>query len=1715
MTTAHRPTFDPPGQGGDADAQPRDLRAQLLEAEAAHFSKTTGAPNKPASTAEPTTPSKRQLEAGHGQEGDGTEDIEAKRRRVLEESRDVDADSIHSSSSSSDDDSDEGKDETEELLRELEKIKKERAEKQAQEERVKTEAEKEDRERDIALGNPLLNPYKNEETKRRWDDDVVFRNQARGTENRGKKEFVNDLLRSDFHKRFMLSGRAKTAALYGIDGTVKPARWCCALMVAVAWFEVFIQQPACNAIATHHQLPSRSGRSTAPTALVREAASIQSLECLNLRLDDTCMIASSVCKCYKPKMLLFLRQVWALVEKDIQVAAVRRPISTTIRAIILPLAIVLIVSYAQYFFNPLQHFGVGSPAAVLSLSDAIPQSSGGRNVVAFVDNGLSGGDISGVIDELAEPFRKAGQTVHRLAKESELLTTCPSSVYLLPLARAVEVAIASRTPSIKPGALDGVQQYIFTKESEEKRAKDTRMSYLSAGVDCFGVVFFLGMVGVVYQMTGSIAVERERGLSQLIDAMMPNQTKWQPQLARLFAHHFAFSLIYMPSWLATGIVLGSVVFIKSSAAITIFYHLTVGLALCSFALVGAACFKKAQLSGIILTVITVVLAVIPQVLAPRKQTPATVFALSLIFPSANYTYFITSMARWEFLHLPMNLLKAAPESPWRLHGVVLWIFLWIQIFVYPVLALVVERLLFSTASGNRTIHSSDNPLAPAVRLSGFSKTYKQHWLGRILKKRKPDVHAVKELNLDAHRGQILMLLGPNGSGKSTTLDCIAGLSKLSGSGRIEINGARGLGIAPQLNVLWDELTTEEHIRILYRLKAADARNSNQDVAKLIEACDLVRKVKAKAKTLSGGQKRKLQLAMMFAGGSEVCCVDEVSSGLDPLSRRKIWDILLAERGHRTMIVTTHFLDEADYLSDHIAILSSGHLKAEGSAAGLKHQYGDGYQIHVQAGTHAPWLEGVERKESMNGTTYQALDLVNTTRVVDALEKSGVDDFHVSGPTLENVFLRLVGTPINPKTSEDDSSVSVTREEQKMENTTLVVPIAADINLDSGKHITPWHQGWILYKKRWMIFRRSHFPMIVAMATALIGAGICPIFLKYFERTACVTQSEDAYTSSYSSYVQSMATEYQINLVGGPSAAITDRSLTNLADIYSQNNTAYRYGSIDSVSTLKSFVASVTSYKDFDEKIALGDSTITPGGFFLGDASSRPTFAWSADPYSFANGLEIQNFLNNMLTNGRVVASYAGFETPDSPVTYNFVAVLFVVYYSLVLCLWPGFYALYPTVERLRNVRALQYSNGVRPLPLWLANLAFDLGFTLVIGIISTALLSVGTKLWYHLPYIFVILFLYGISSSILSYIISMFARSPLAAWSLCASGQVVFCLAYFGAHLGVQSNVGIGDLIPALDKVQFTLGLVSPVANVMRSLFVALNQYTLLCRDASNPGTIPLYGGPILYLVLQVFFFFGILLWWDSGVSPMALLARKRTKPTSDMGEASKSVPRDLADEVVRVKSSPAGLRVLHLSKSFGKNQAVDDVTFGVQRGEVFALLGPNGAGKSTAISLIRGDIPPSSPNSSILVDSSSVLHQRAAARARLGVCPQFDAADLLTVTQHLDFYARVRGVSDPSHNIEEVIQAFGLDAFRHRLAQKLSGGTKRKLSLAIALIGNPSVLLLDEPSSGLDAGAKRVMWDALRQVGRDRCTVLTTHSMEEADALAQRAGVVSTRMLA
>lgn len=362
--------------------------------------------------------------------------------------------------------------------------------------------------------------------------------------------------------------------------------------------------------------------------------------------------------------------------------------------------------------------------------------------------------------------------------------------------------------------------------------------------------------------------------------------------------------------------------------------------------------------------------------------------------------------------------------------------------------------------------------------------------------------------------------------------------------------------------------------------------------------------------------------------------------------------------------------------------------------------------------------------------------------------------------------------------------------------------------------------------------------------------------------------------------------------------------------------------------------------------------------------------------------------------------------------------------------------------------------------------------------------------------------------------VSLVSKSQLAAFAIAAGGQCVLFLIYFISYMSVLTYAPTQKVDEYLEITHFTIGLIAPSGNLLRAMFTSLNTFSILCRGreiASYPGEITLYGGPILYLICQSFFLFGLLLWIDGG--PVLSMMRRKVK--QDHVEEKNTVDGDVAAELARVEGSTDGLRVLHLTKKFKKSVAVDDVTFGVPKSQVFALLGPNGAGKTTTISLIRGDMVPSNNGGNIFVNNISVLRNRAAARSHLGVCPQFDAMDQMTVIEHLEFYARIRGVTDVKHNVTEVMRAVGLLPFQHRMATKLSGGNKRKLSLGIALMGNPLVLLLDEPSSGMDAASKRVMWKTLASVVPGRSIVLTTHSMEEADALATRAGIMAKRMLA
>ena len=208
-------------------------------------------------------------------------------------------------------------------------------------------------------------------------------------------------------------------------------------------------------------------------------------------------------------------------------------------------------------------------------------------------------------------------------------------------------------------------------------------------------------------------------------------------------------------------------------------------------------------------------------------------------------------------------------------------------------------------------------------------------------------------------------------------------------------------------------------------------------------------------------------------------------------------------------------------------------------------------------------------------------------------------------------------------------------------------------------------------------------------------------------------------------------------------------------------------------------------------------------------------------------------------------------------------------------------------------------------------------------------------------------------------------------------------------------------------------------------------------------------------------------------------------------------------------------IEIQHISKKFGQVQAVNDLSLTVRKGELFSLLGLNGAGKTTTIKILSGLVKPDAGET--FLEGLSVQRDPTASKALLAVSPQETAiGPNLTVRENLRFICGIHGFSREitERKTEELSRKLDLAPVLDRRAGKLSGGYQRRLSIAMALISDPKVLFLDEPTLGLDVVARRELWDVIRQFHGTITVLLTTHYMEEAQALSDRVGILSAGQL-
>jgi ATP-binding cassette subfamily A (ABC1) protein 3 len=337
-------------------------------------------------------------------------------------------------------------------------------------------------------------------------------------------------------------------------------------------------------------------------------------------------------------------------------------------------------------------------------------------------------------------------------------------------------------------------------------------------------------------------------------------------------------------------------------------------------------------------------------------------------------------------------------------------------------------------NNNERYLSDGHHQQPAVQIRNLRKVYSG---GKV---------AVEGLTLDLYEDHITALLGHNGAGKSTTISMLTGLIRPSSgdaliwghSIRQDMNNIRRtIGVCPQQNVLFNYLTVKEHLELFASLKGVPKLYVDEEVQDMVTRLGLEDKLHAQASNLSGGMKRKLQMGLAMIGGSRVVFLDEPTSGLDPQSRRSVWELLQRFKAGRAIVLTTHYMDEADLLCDRIAIMSEGRLRCCGSSLFLKAKFGVGYNLSMTRSSiacndsvvsdlvqrHVP--EAVLLSSAGGEMTFQ-LPFTNKAAFAQLFQEleQQKEALHISGygvsmTTLEEVFLSLA---VDDQTSKNQRNV---------------------------------------------------------------------------------------------------------------------------------------------------------------------------------------------------------------------------------------------------------------------------------------------------------------------------------------------------------------------------------------------------------------------------------------------------------------------------------------------------------------------------------------------------------------------------------------------------------------------------------------------------------------------------------------------------------------------
>ena len=977
---------------------------------------------------------------------------------------------------------------------------------------------------------------------------------------------------------------------------------------------------------------------------------------------------------------------------------------------------------------------------------------------------------------------------------------------------------------------------------------------------------------------------------------------------------------------------------------------------------------------------------------------------------------------------------------------------------------------------------------------------------------------------------------------------------------------RKLGICPQHDTLFEDLNIREHLEIFSIFKGVESSKVNDEINRTLRDFQIDNIQYMLARNLSAGQRRKLSIAISLIGGSEVIFLDEPSSGMDITSRRNLWEILKRQCDRKIIILTTHYMEEASVLGKRIGIINAGQMKCIGSPLFLINKYGKYMSLNVTKEEDADNNTIVNFVTSLaDNIEYEILSEEIMFRVPikgekdeninidipkffqafdDNLNQVKIKSYSVAMPTLEDVFLNVAAEE-NKKTNEQKKQENLREEE----NDNLL------FNTDLVENYT-WKDKFnndflICMKRRYLVTKRDIKGFLMEI--------FCPIFLVLF---GLVLSKFQMNTKTGPSLID-------LDIMGDQKVIFSSMK-GNRPEDYLENRTNVEFINIDMTKYKNDRTAAAENF--MEEVYEMSKDTESNQNHevdmeaedYIGYYSSILMFSDENSRYEFMMALNsrvrhsIPIYTHYVLSSiiqkecqkrhKNVSISYTHYPMPftedlkESRAMGNYLAIIFFI--AIAFAIMPANFISLLVKERINNSKHLMRISGINIVSYWLVNYIFEFikyYFTAGVCLIFLYLFN------FYRPYFYILYLIYGPAMISSTYALSFLFQNESTAQN--AIIIINFILGDLGSIIILMLR--FLDSVKEIAKIIQHILSLTPTFCFDFSFNILLNRVLIFMADFKGEewnkyGDIIMIKDMRLMLPLIIFCSAECVLYTIIFIiiESRSYSFKKSTHLTLESDAIDFNVkkeeervnklensliPYDMKeenDQIVLIDQKPLNkyenvvVRVKNLRKQYRsgcigrkKNTAIKNLNFVLEPGECFGLLGLNGAGKTTTFKCITQEIAPD--NGEIFVFGKEISGKFNELKKVFGYCPQFDAIfEYLTVYENLEFYARIKGIKrNLVHQlVTSMIEEMSLTEFTNKISGRMSGGNKRKLSVAISMIGNPPIILLDEPSTGMDPEARRFMWSVIHKMstkGKKSSVIMTTHSMDEAETLCRRMGIM------